>query len=848
MTTITALPTPPSRDNPNDFRTRADAFLGALPQFVTETNAVAGEINAAATAASTSATSASGSASAANTSATAAAAAQTAAAASAASAASAPGTSATSTTSLAIGTGSKTLIIQTGKSFSVGMSVKIARTSGATNWMAGDITAHNSSTGELTVSSIVTNGSGTYADWTVSLSGPAIAAELAPYSTGAKSIQAALDERLPEIGNYASLRAYTGSYTAFMVRGVASIFDGGHGVFRVDASDTTSADNGVTILVDAAGRRWKREFLGNVHLRWAAGVTQYPSDCSSAVQAAVTAAKSHGVGVDLPVGKWLMSNISLQQGVELVGVGAAEQGSSLESGTIIYVIDAANPAFKIKRGCAFRRLGIYYPNQVILGSPTAYPFTFQGDTATSVSDVDFEDVIVYNSYQILKLGDAAYTAGHGRIRMRGCQWYGIYKVFELHNVLDVFQIDAGNVFTWGHFDNIAATQTLKNWTAKNGIFAELDRVDGIQGDSGIVYGPHIGLRVINGKTDLAAFSNWIWDACSNPLVVEAGGCCANFTMVGGSLHCYAYGDDTYIGSGISSSSEETIGTELGFSGVNFALARGGFINMAGSTLKTLTIAGCDMGPIGTATGAVGTYHHVAVNDADAVVNIGGGTTFDGNSYAAADPINIVSCGVLNIDGITIKASRTPITITTVGTKGSIQNVTDWGTSGAASVAISAAAKQKVLFGLNHFQKPTPTAVGSPKFLATLSGATTVNSGTDTTIAFGGEVIDTTGSYDAATSTFTAPFPGTYRFGYVITHDNTIAATDRWLVKIKTTAREYQKLYRASAADILSVEGAALVEMAAGDTAKITVARSGGAGSFVTQLDGALSRFCGELVM
>lgn len=44
--TITALPTPPSRDDPSTFATRADAFLGALPTFATEANALASAVNA----------------------------------------------------------------------------------------------------------------------------------------------------------------------------------------------------------------------------------------------------------------------------------------------------------------------------------------------------------------------------------------------------------------------------------------------------------------------------------------------------------------------------------------------------------------------------------------------------------------------------------------------------------------------------------------------------------------------------------------------------------------------------------------------------------------------------------
>ena len=55
MTTITALPTPPSRSDPANFAARGDAFLTALPTFVTETNLVASEVNANAIAADASA-------------------------------------------------------------------------------------------------------------------------------------------------------------------------------------------------------------------------------------------------------------------------------------------------------------------------------------------------------------------------------------------------------------------------------------------------------------------------------------------------------------------------------------------------------------------------------------------------------------------------------------------------------------------------------------------------------------------------------------------------------------------------------------------------------------------------
>jgi hypothetical protein len=53
---ITALPTPPSRQDPTNFNDRADAFLGALPQFQSEANTLQTDVNANQLAATYSAT------------------------------------------------------------------------------------------------------------------------------------------------------------------------------------------------------------------------------------------------------------------------------------------------------------------------------------------------------------------------------------------------------------------------------------------------------------------------------------------------------------------------------------------------------------------------------------------------------------------------------------------------------------------------------------------------------------------------------------------------------------------------------------------------------------------------
>lgn len=129
---IDPIPDPPlESDSPAVFTEHGGAFLGALPKMALQMNAAAVAMNA-------------------------------------------NGTNSTSTDSHTIAaSGSKTFMVQIGKSYVPGMTVRAAVTADGTTWMQGDVTAYDSVTGALVITMNASTGSGTYSAWTLSLSSAA---------------------------------------------------------------------------------------------------------------------------------------------------------------------------------------------------------------------------------------------------------------------------------------------------------------------------------------------------------------------------------------------------------------------------------------------------------------------------------------------------------------------------------------------------------------------------------------------------------------------------------------------------------------------------------------------------
>lgn len=84
--------------------------------------------------------------------------------------------------------------------------------------------------------------------------------------------------------NYAGVRSYSGHGERIYVYGKSNIFDNGNGIFELDINDTSTPDDGGTVLVSASGGRYKRQSDGVAMLEWweGANVDDPDSDCLSA--------------------------------------------------------------------------------------------------------------------------------------------------------------------------------------------------------------------------------------------------------------------------------------------------------------------------------------------------------------------------------------------------------------------------------------------------------------------------------------------------------------------------------------------------------------------------------------
>lgn len=123
------------------------------------------------------------------------------------------------------------------------------------------------------------------------------------------------------MANYTALRAYTGTAT-----GIHITKPGLAGVFERSLTDTTSADNGGTIIVDASYRRWKRVYDFVLNLKWFGATGDGVTDDTASIQSCINALGLYGGMIFAQKGKYLLTERLIISSVKTISIHGESNG------------------------------------------------------------------------------------------------------------------------------------------------------------------------------------------------------------------------------------------------------------------------------------------------------------------------------------------------------------------------------------------------------------------------------------------------------------------------------------------------------------------------------------------
>lgn len=233
-----------------------------------------------------------------------------------------------------------------------------------------------------------------------------------------------------QLPDYAALRAYKGPRKSVYVTGA-----GIAGMFVRDDADTTSEDNGGTVIV-ANGKRWKRDTGAAVNIKWffLAGEANHTGMFSRAMAAARR--------VHVPAGEYIVSDARFASDTEIFGDGDR---------TIIRVPADAMYAFRCDSGSPdvannIKNLRVH--NMKIVGDVDVHGFSEHRHlvSISGVSNVLFKHVL-FRGFR----GDGLYVGSGGagqerhnqNVKLKRCRFDGINR--ENRNAISFIDIDGALV-------------------------------------------------------------------------------------------------------------------------------------------------------------------------------------------------------------------------------------------------------------------------------------------------------------------------------------------------------------------------------------------------------------------
>lgn len=325
-------------------------------------------------------------------------------------------------------------------------------------------------------------------------------------------------------------------YTRAFVTGYTAAGDGGGGHYRYDSADTTSADNGGTIIVATDGARWKLLFDNFVTVEQFGAKGDGVTDDTAKINAARTAAKAAGVEVWFAAKTYKTSAVVNIAGAVLRGQaggyrnanGTIIQGSG---GHNIFEQVTANTDdthiglhnFRLKGGTIGAKVrymlhshwsnvhvtdctdGVQFGNSSDAGGLFCTFDNIETDVTGTGLDVNGKDFVNANSFNQCFFKGGNYG---GRVRCSG----GIGAVNNVFNCTeflgDRYGIELDNtsntVFNQPYFESIGPSLLLSGtrnigWSINEAVFAKLENTNPTGRNSFIYHaGTGTGRGTVNG--------------------------------------------------------------------------------------------------------------------------------------------------------------------------------------------------------------------------------------------------------------------------------------------------------------------------------------------------------------
>ncbi len=321
--------------------------------------------------------------------------------------------------------------------------------------------------------------------------------------------------------NIAALRANTSISSLFNVLGYATASDGGQGQFTYNPADTKSSDNGGTIIVDAAGHRWHRQFSGALNVLWFGAKCDGSTVDTTPIALAETYVESLNGGEILFPGYCVATVTVAGNNIHHIGLGPTSSAAVVgSSGIVAPSLTASAVTVGHVSGYTIQNLQLRSMSQQTSGALLAFNNTI---------DSNIYDVVVVNGYDNILLANTSI------VRLRGGESRNFsHRALYITGQTNV-QPGGGNDIYVEHWVANEDTSAYAPWAGieidQNGGSVTLGpAVDVLHGHNDLLIDPGAGSYVDWVYTDAAYF-----DSCDFPGSGETGGIGIDIAPIDGGI-------------------------------------------------------------------------------------------------------------------------------------------------------------------------------------------------------------------------------------------------------------------------------------------------------------------------